>query len=83
MYATLGVFLILASRNPAAHQSLIGFTIWSSVVHAVIMAVQAIGDDQERGHLVGDVPALLLIAVVLWFLARSEGMSTEPALSVS
>ena len=31
IYATLGVFLIIASRNPLAHRSLIGFTVWSSV----------------------------------------------------
>ena len=68
IYATLGVFLIIASRNPQEHRSLIWFTIVSSVVHALIMAVQASGDPHERGHLVGDVPALVLVAVVLWFL---------------
>jgi len=65
VYATLGVFLIAASRNPLAHRSLIWFTVWSSVVHAVIMAIQAMGDPMERGHLVGDVPALLVVAVAL------------------
>jgi hypothetical protein len=42
IYATLGVFLILASRNPLAHRSLIWFTVWSSVVHGGIMAIQSI-----------------------------------------
>lgn len=65
VYATLGVFLIVASRNPLAHRSLIWFTVWSSVVHAVIMAAQALSDPAERGHLWGDVPALLVIAIVL------------------
>ena len=65
VYATLGVFLLLASRNPAAHTSLIWFTVWSSLVHAVIMAVQALTDGAERGHLIGDVPALLVVAIVL------------------
>ncbi|MFM5915744.1 MAG: DUF6632 domain-containing protein [Chakrabartia godavariana] len=64
VYATLGVFLIRAASNPAAHRSLISFTIWSSVVHAVIMAVQSFGHEMHRGHLLGDVPALLLVAVV-------------------
>jgi hypothetical protein len=58
-------FLLVASRNPAAHTSLIWFTVWSSVVHAVIMAVQALTDGAERGHLLGDVPALLVVAIVL------------------
>ena len=65
VYATLGVFLLLASKNPAAHTSLIWFTVWSSVVHAVIMGVQALTDGAERGHLVGDVPALLIVAIAL------------------
>ena len=69
VYATLGVSLLVASRNPAAHTSLIWFTVWSSVVHAVIMAGQALADGTERGHLIGDVPALLVVAIVLAALA--------------
>src|SRR5215475_2297878 len=69
VYATLGVFLLLASQDPPAHRSLIWFTVWSSVVHAAIMGMQAFGDAGERGHLVGDVPALLLVALVLGLLA--------------
>ena len=65
VYATLGVFLIIASRNPVANLSLIWFTVWSSVVHAAIMAVQSFGAPENRGHLVGDVPALLIVALVL------------------
>ena len=65
VYATLGVFLLLASRNPEAYKPIIWFTIWSSVVHAAIMAAQAFNDPAERGHLLGDVPALLLVAIVL------------------
>ena len=67
VYAVLGGFLIAASRNPSAHLSLIWFTIISSIVHAAIMAVQAMGDAHEKGHLVGDVPALVLVAAVLWY----------------
>jgi hypothetical protein len=65
VYATLGIFLLMASRDPARNTSLIWFTVWSSVVHAVIMAFQSFADGAERGHLVGDVPALLLVAIVL------------------
>lgn len=69
IYAVLGIFLIAAAKDPAANRSLISFTIWSSVVHAGIMAVQALTDSQEYGHLLGDIPALLLVAVVLWLLS--------------
>src|SRR5215467_8037336 len=65
VYATLGIFLLVASRNPLAHLSLIRFTVWSSVVHAAIMAGQAMANYDQRGHLLGDVPALLLIAAIL------------------
>jgi hypothetical protein len=68
VYATLGVFLIRASRDPLGHRSLIWFTVWSSVVHALIMAAQGFGDPAERGHLAGDVPALLLVAGALAIL---------------
>jgi hypothetical protein len=72
IYATLGVFLIRASRDPSAHRSLIDFTIWSSVVHALIMAVQSYGPGMHMGHMLGDVPALLLVAAVLGGLAYSR-----------
>ena len=65
VYATLGVFLLLASRNPDAHRSLIWFTVWSSVVHGAIMGVQALQDPAEHGHLIADVPALFIVAIVL------------------
>jgi Family of unknown function (DUF6632) len=73
VYATLGVFLLIASKNPLAHTSLIWFTVWSSVVHAVIMAVQALTDGAERGHLIADVPALLVVAIVLAALTPRAG----------
>lgn len=65
IYATLGVFLILASREPMAHASLIWFTVWSSSVHGAIMAVQSLVDEHQMGHLWGDVLALFLVAAVL------------------
>ena len=68
VYATLGVFLILAAKNPAENRSLIWFAIWSSVVHATIMFVQAIVDQGERQHFLGDIPALYLVALVLALL---------------
>ena len=71
LYATLGVFLILASRDPAANSSLIRFTIWSSLVHAGVMAWEAMRNPAMGGHLTGDVPALLLVAIVLGVLTMN------------
>jgi hypothetical protein len=71
-YATLGVFLIMAARNPLDNLSLIWFTIWSSVVHSGIMAVQSLVNSENHGHLLGDVPALLIVAVVLAVLTPQD-----------
>jgi hypothetical protein len=68
VYATLGVFLLLTSRNPLANLSLIWFTVFSSIVHAGIMTWQALSVPGEHGHLLGDVPALVVVATVLAIL---------------
>jgi hypothetical protein len=78
IYATLGVFLLWAAREPEAHLSLIWFTVWSSVVHGAIMAVQAIVDPIEHGHLPGDVAALFLVAVVLGVLTPRGVVAHAP-----
>lgn len=72
VYVTLGVFMILASRDPGANISLIRFVIWSSIVHALVMAWEATRNPMMAGHLYGDVPALLLIAVVLGYLTTNR-----------
>jgi hypothetical protein len=72
VYATLGIFLLLASRNPSEHRSLIAFTAWSSLVHAAIMALQAFHNVSERGHLLGDIPALIVVGVALIVLAPAK-----------
>jgi hypothetical protein len=77
VYATLGVFLLIASRDPLANLSLIWFTVWSSVVHAGIMAAQALANPEHMGHLWGDVPALLIIAAVLAFLTPRRARASE------
>jgi hypothetical protein len=69
VYATLGIFLLLASRNPSANRSLIAFTAWSSLVHAGIMTVQAFQNAGEHGHLMGDIPALVIVGIALLVLA--------------
>ena len=68
LYATLGVFLLLASRKPLANLSLIWFTVWSSVAHAGIMAAQSVTNPEHMGHLWGDVLALFAVAGILALL---------------
>ena len=68
VYATLGIFMIRAAKDPAANASLIWFVVWSSVVHAAVMAWESMRNPMMQGHLVGDVPILLVVAVALGLL---------------
>jgi Family of unknown function (DUF6632) len=71
LYVTLGIFLLLAARNPSAHRSLIAFTAWSSFAHAAVMGVQAFRNWVARGELIG-VAALVVIGVALIALAPAK-----------
>ncbi len=75
MYATLGVFLVLAARNPSAHRSLIAYAVWSSVAHAAVMVLMAIQLPTKRGELLVGVAATALPAVLLFVLARTSARS--------
>jgi hypothetical protein len=75
VYAVLGVFLLIAARQPQRHRSLILFAGWSSLAHGTVMAIDAIRLTGERGHLVGDVPALLVAGILLLLLAPRSQVS--------
>jgi len=77
VYATLGVFLLIASRNPLQHRSLIWFTVWSSLVHAGNMTAQAFKMPSEHGHLFGDIPALAIVAILLAALTPRGGATAD------
>jgi hypothetical protein len=72
IYVTLGVFLLLASRNPSANRSLIAFTAWSSFAHAAVMAVQALHDVGEREHLLVGSLAFVVVGVALVVLVPAK-----------
>jgi hypothetical protein len=83
IYATLGVFLLIAARDPRGHRSVIWFTVWSSLVHGAIMAVQSMAPE-HHGHLMGDVPALFVVAgvlggLLLWSETQDRVASKEQA----
>ncbi len=69
VYATLGVCLLIAARRPESHRLLILFAGWSSLVHGAVMAMDAVRTAGERGHLVGDVPALVAAGALVLLLA--------------
>ncbi len=72
LYVTLGIFLLLATRNPSANRSLIAVTAWSSFAHAAVMSVQAFRDVSERGLLLGGVALFGVIGVAMIALAPAK-----------
>jgi hypothetical protein len=81
LYATLGILLLLASRNPSKHRSLIAFTAWSSFAHAAVMSVQAYLNFIARRELIGSA-VFILIGVALIALAPAR-QSVERASTVA
>jgi len=80
VYFTLGIFMFRAARDPLANVSLIWFVVASSAVHALVMAWEAVRNPMMRGHLVGDVPFLIVIAIVLGVLmSRATGSRARVA----
>jgi len=73
--ATLGVFLVLAARNPSAHRSLIAYAVWSSFAHTAVMALMAMQLPTKRGELLAGVAVTGLGALLLFVLARSATRS--------
>ena len=71
LYVTLGIFLLLAARNPSANRSLIAFTAWSSFAHAAVMSFQAFRNLIARGELIGSI-VLVVIGVALIVLAPAK-----------
>jgi len=72
VYVTLGLFLLLAVRNPSAHRSLIAFTAWSSFTHAGIMALEAYQNVIPRADLLRAVLPLFIVGAVLLVLAPAK-----------
>jgi hypothetical protein len=65
IYATLGIFLLIAARNPSAHRSLIAFAAWSSFAHAAIMGTLGFEIPELRtGFLIASA-ILVVIGVAL------------------
>jgi len=78
VYATLGVFLILAAFNPPAHRSLIAFTAWSSLVHGAVMGVQALKGLIPHSDLLQAATPMLAIGVVFLVLAPAKPEVSGP-----
>jgi hypothetical protein len=72
LYVTLGIFLLLAARNPSANRSLVAFTAWSSFAHATVMSVLGFQHASERAGFLGGSALLVVIGVALFALAPAK-----------
>src|SRR5437879_12607588 len=72
LYVTLGIFLLLAARNPSANRSVIAFAAWSSFAHAAVMAVMAVHLASERGGLLGAAAVFSVIGAALIVMAPAR-----------
>jgi hypothetical protein len=79
LYFALGIFLLMAARNPSANRSLIAFAAWSSFPHAAVMAVMAVHNASEREGLLGGVAVLVIIGVALIALAPAQSVERASA----
>jgi peptidoglycan/LPS O-acetylase OafA/YrhL len=81
IYVALGIFLLIAARNPSANRSLIAFAAWSSFAHAAVMTVTAFSKGGYRGDLWG-VAVLVIIGVTLIVLAPAKGSGERVSVAV-
>jgi succinate-acetate transporter protein len=80
IYVTLGIFLLLAARNPAANRSLIAFAGWANLAHAAVMSVQ------EYRHIIEprEIPGVILFGVIgLALIALTPGKKSAERISVA
>ena len=79
IYMTLGIMMIISAKNPIKNSMFIWFVVWSSVVHAVIMAYQAAIAADEMGHFIGDIPVLIILALLLGYSLKKaeEGIDLD------
>lgn len=81
LYCTLGIFLLLAVRNPSAHRSLIAFTAWSSFAHAAVMSTLGFEIQAQRSGFLGGSAMLVVIGVLLIALRPAKSTIAQAASS--
>lgn len=72
IYFTLGLFLLMAVRNPAAHRSLIIFAGWANIAHGAVMALMSIRMVSERSDLLGAAAGFGAIGLALVILSPTK-----------
>src|SRR5207245_10043078 len=72
LYVTLGIFLLLAVRNPSAHCTLIAYAGWANIAHSTVMALMGIHPASDRKGLLTGTAIFIPIGVALIALAPAK-----------
>jgi hypothetical protein len=72
LYVTLGIFLLVAARNPSAHRSVIAYAAWANLAHTAVMTVMAVHLPHERQDLLIASAVFGLIGIALIALAPAK-----------
>ena len=78
LYVALGIFLLIAVRNPSAHRSLIAFAAWSSFAHAVAMSILGLEIASQRVGFLAGSAVLAVIGVALIALVPGRRENCDP-----
>ena len=79
IYIVWSIFLIRAARNPAEHRSFLDFTMWANLAHVATMIPMAIESPHDHGKFFTDIPFLLLLSGMIFFLRPRAAHRGEPA----
>ena len=82
LYVAMGIFLLVAARNPSANRGVITFAACLNIAHAAVMAVMAVHLPNEREGLLIAAAVFSVIGGVLIVLApakQSEERAPTPS----
>ena len=82
IYVVLGFYLMMASFEPNNHQTFISFAATSSIVHGVIMGIQAAIEPDEIGHFAGGKLFVVCPSLVHLRLSKSVCRSVTDCVCV-
>ncbi len=72
LYVMMGIFLLLAARNPSVNRAVTVFAAWLNIAHATVMTVMAVHLPNERQGLLIASAVFAGIGAVLILLAPAK-----------
>lgn len=76
-YVALGVFLLLAVRNPSAHRSLIAYAGWANLAHGTVMLIQRFQFPGDRDLQFGSITVIVIGAILLAVVPKKQPVAEK------